>query len=103
MSWAAIRTEPPTEKQVKYAKDIAWTLHLNVDLNSMDKWQMRDFISEHVRDFKRERTLRMLKAREESIRWRRRNGFYSDSDFGCGGDDPICDCFDFGIYPWGDS
>jgi len=35
----------PTEKQIKYAHDISRALDDDVDLDSMDKWQIRDYIS----------------------------------------------------------
>lgn len=106
MSWATIRTDPPTEKQIRYATDIRNRLRLDTDLSNMDKWQMRNFISEHVGEFKTELRRQRL-ANRQFIRnistSRPRRPFYSDSDFGYGGDDSICDCFDFGIFPWGDS
>lgn len=97
---------PPTEAQVKYATDINRVLCLGADLDGMDKWQMRDFISANVDAFKREYARRRAVDRKIAREWRRNrpsSRFYTDSDFGCGGDDPICTCFDMGIYPWGNS
>lgn len=106
MSWEMIQVDPPTEKQIKYATDIANKLKLDVDISSMDKWQMRDFISEHVDEFKSKLREQRIARRRFARSWhnnRTSRRFYTDSDFGCGGEDPICTCFDMGIYPWGDS
>lgn len=50
--WSDMLSPPPTYKQLNFARDIAYQLHLNVDaLAIMDKWAVRDFISNHIQEY----------------------------------------------------
>lgn len=101
---------PPTEKQYHYAQFISRALDDNANLGAMDKWEMRDYISNSLADPEKRSKIqeyryelrKLYQERMEVARRRReRTRRYPTDDFlnANYGLDPS----DFGIFPWGDS
>ena len=94
---------PATEKQMKYIKSIAWTLGIDYD-KSMDITEARDFISEHIDEFKAKRKQNYLRHLRHSFESRTSVSRSCNEDpFQGPHGSEIVDCFDYGIYPWGNS
>lgn len=101
---------PYTKKQYRYAEFISYALDDNVNLNNMDKWEMRDYISNSLADPEKKRIInecryklrKKYQERLEKERQRRelarRYPFddFLNANYGL-------DACDFGIFPWGDS
>lgn len=98
----------PTEAQVKFAKRIhIWT---DIPLPSvMSRQSLFLYIRDNLPKFKVAQEQYRLKQKKEYERYLRENcsnkgrKYYSDNCYaGAYGSDDV-DCFDYGIYPWGDS
>lgn len=101
---------PHTEKQFRYAQFISVALGDNVNLRDMDKWEMRDYISNSLADPEKRSKIheyryelhklyqeRMEAERRRKERMRRYpSDDYLNANYGL-------DACDFGIFPWGDS
>ena len=99
-SWDSI---PPTDKQLRYAMLIKTALNDNVDLSTMDKWEISDYISSSLKNEEKawEIDRFFVKARyRKNIKFGKSYDGYSDeylnANYGL-------DACDFGIYPWGNS
>jgi hypothetical protein len=106
----SIKFTPPTDKQYHYAWYLHCVLEDNADLQKMDKWQMRDYISKclsseenkkKIADYEREQQIRRHEywlAREKD---RRSRAPFIDDESLWG--DWGLDASDFGMQGWGDS
>lgn len=104
--WNDMLSPPPTYKQLNFARDIAYQLHLNVDaLAIMDKWAVRDFISNHIQEYNKIMAEHRAEYRRIQREYRNNRNDYYGQHF-CtevlGGDWGM-DASDFGMQAWGDS
>ena len=95
---------PPTEKQVLWATKISYVL--NVDLPEIHtKQSFCEFIRLHDKEARSVINQRRRDAKFErkySSR-RSRRTYPTNGDYAGSHDSDIVDCFDCGIFPWGDS
>lgn len=101
---------PYTEKQYRYAEFISYALDDNANLRDMDKWEMRDYISNSLENPEKRSIINKFRyelhkkyqnrMEEERLRRERTRRYPSDdflnANYGL-------DACDFGIFPWGNS
>lgn len=98
---------PATEKQINYIKTICRVLDLEVP-ESPTRQEAFFFIQDHIDDYKaylhKSAVLRIHEKERRQERTREITRQYYDENHFAGpyGSD-IVDCFDYGIYPWGNS
>lgn len=103
--------QPYTERQFNYAVAIKCALDDNADILSMDKWEMRDYISRALSDPESKRRINEYNAKmwahdremRRLDRQRERKcgrAWLSDESLGA---DWGLDASDFGAQAWGDS
>ena len=97
----------PTEKQITYAQAISNTLHIDLP-EPLTRQSAFIFIRDNIEAYKAKRNA------IKTMRYYQNYNYYHCShnrSYGCFNDNPYAgaygnddvDCFDYGIYPWGDS
>ena len=99
--------QPYTKRQFDYAVVISCALEDNANLQNMDKWEMRDYISRSLSDPEKNRKINEYKkmlARDYNTSKREKNRFNKPwlTDESLGGEWGL-DASDFGAQSWGNS
>lgn len=99
--------QPYTERQFNYAIVISCALEDNADLRSMDKWEMRDYISHSLSDPEKNRKIKeyaKMLARDYKTSRREKSKSQKPwlTDESLGGEWGL-DASDFGAQSWGNS